>query len=88
VGFGTISAMTMIDEASVRELAREHGVPAAVAGELIRRLRPCVYLAPLEDSPPTLHDRARPAARVGGLPLLPKDMEWPAGKEPLAMTVD
>ncbi|MER8009538.1 hypothetical protein [Streptomyces sp. NPDC094149] len=32
----------MIDEASVRELAREHGVTEPMAGELTRRLRPCV----------------------------------------------
>ena len=80
--------MTMVDGPSVREAAREHGIPEPVAAELTRRLRPCVYLAPLEDLPPSLRDTARPAGRLGGLPLLPKDVEWPAGKEPLVMTVD
>ena len=79
--------MSFIDERTVAELAEEHGVHADVAKELTGLLRPCVLLVEQknlpEDSPST-----RPAARSGGLPSLPEDVEWPDGAGPFALTVD
>ncbi|MFJ3670247.1 DUF1963 domain-containing protein [Streptomyces sp. NPDC090106] len=80
--------MTLIDDQRVRELAAGFGVPPAVAGQLMAHTRPCVYLVPLDEVPPSLRDRTRPAARSGGLPALPEGTDWPAGKEPLILSID
>ena len=63
--------MTSIHERLVHEVANEHGVPGAVAQELLERSRPCVYLVSHEELPPAQRENARPTARTGGLPSLP-----------------
>ncbi|WP_203689726.1 DUF1963 domain-containing protein [Streptomyces sp. SID12488] len=80
--------MTSIDERFVHEAAAEYGVPGPVAQELVARSRPCLYLVPLEEMPPSLRENARPAARTGGLPALPDGVDWPEGREPLVLSVD
>ncbi|WP_246884724.1 DUF1963 domain-containing protein [Streptomyces sp. GESEQ-4] len=80
--------MTFIHERLVHEMADEHGVPGAVAQELMERCRPCVYLVLHEELPPAQRESARPAARTGGLPSLPHSVGWPEGKKPLVLTID
>jgi len=83
--------MTSIDERDVHRTAAEYGIPQGVAEELLRGLRPCIYLVPDWRLPNK--EGARPAAWGGGLPSLPQGVEWPAGREsvlqePLVLTVD
>ncbi|MET9101125.1 DUF1963 domain-containing protein [Streptomyces antibioticus] len=80
--------MTAIDERFVHDMAEASGVPGGVARELVARSRPCLYLVPYEELPPDRRENARPAARTGGLPVLPDGVDRPDGKEPLVLTVD
>ncbi|MFD9001444.1 DUF1963 domain-containing protein [Streptomyces sp. NPDC059582] len=80
--------MTAIDERFVHETAAKYGVPGPVAQELMARSRPCLYLVPYEQVPPSQRRNARAAARTGGLPALPDGMDWPEGREPLVLSVD
>lgn len=50
--------------------------------------RPCLYLVPYEQVPESRRETARPAARTGGLPALPDGVNWPDGRDPLALSVD
>ncbi|MEU0056489.1 hypothetical protein [Streptomyces sp. NPDC006334] len=76
--------MTAIDERLVHDTAQRHGIPNTVAAELLAHSCPCVYLLPLEDLSPAQQKTARPAARTGGLPLLPDDADRHHGMEPVA----
>ncbi|MGW1726680.1 DUF1963 domain-containing protein [Streptomyces sp. NPDC002306] len=80
--------MTAIDERLIHETAAKYGVPGPVAQELMAGSRPCLYLVPFEQVPPSQRKNARPAARTGGLPALPDGVDWPDGGEPLVLSVD
>ncbi|MEV6537598.1 DUF1963 domain-containing protein [Streptomyces sp. NPDC051665] len=80
--------MTSIDEPLLLETAAKYGVPAPVVRELMARARPCLYLVPYDDVPESHRENARPAARTGGLPVLPDGVNWPDGREPLVLSVD
>ncbi|MFF0157894.1 DUF1963 domain-containing protein [Streptomyces sp. NPDC005263] len=80
--------MRSISEQLVYDTAQKHGVPNTVAAELLAHSRPCVYLLSLDELSPAQRESARPAARTGGLPSLPDDVDWPDGREPLVLTVD
>ncbi|MFF7601645.1 hypothetical protein [Streptomyces mirabilis] len=67
--------MTSIDEQLVHETATEYGVPGPVAQEFMARLRQCLYLVPDKDVPPSRREKARSAARTGGLPALPDGVD-------------
>lgn len=88
VAHGTIPGMTSINEALLLETAAKYGVPAPVVRELMARARPCLYLVPYDDVPESHRENARPAARTGGLPVLPDGVNWPDGREPLVLSVD
>ncbi|MFI8219800.1 DUF1963 domain-containing protein [Streptomyces sp. NPDC085932] len=72
----------------VLRTAEKHGVPGAVAHELLADSRPCLHLVPFQDLTPAQQQQARPAARTGGLPWLPDGVDWPDGHEPLVLTID
>lgn len=80
--------MTSIDERLVHETAAKYGVPGPVAQELLDRSRPCLYLVPYEEVPPSQREGARPAARTGGLPALPDGTDWPERSAPLVLSID
>jgi hypothetical protein len=74
-------------EELVLRMAETHGVPDPVAQEMLAGARPCLHLVPFEDLTPAQQKEASPAARTGGLPSLPDGVDWPAGREPLVLTV-
>jgi hypothetical protein len=74
-------------EELVLRMAETHGVPGPVAQEMLAGARPCLHLVPFEDLTPAQQKEASPAARTGGLPSLPDGVDWPAGREPLVLTV-
>ncbi|MEU1301493.1 MULTISPECIES: DUF1963 domain-containing protein [Streptomyces] len=78
--------MISIDERYVRRTAQEFGIPEAVAEQMAQRLRPCIYLVP--DGQLSRKEKGRPAGRAGGLPWLPKEVEWPDGRAPFALAID
>lgn len=88
VAHGTIARMTSIDERLVHETAAECGVPGPVAQEFMARFRPCLYLVPHKEVPPSRREDVRSAARTGGLPALPDGVDWPEGRAPLVLSVD
>ncbi|MEU6548069.1 DUF1963 domain-containing protein [Streptomyces sp. NPDC046859] len=77
-----------IVEELVLGAARRHGVPGPVAQELLSASQRCLHLVPFQDLTPAQQQKARPAARTGGLPCLPDGVDWPDGRNPLVMTVD
>ncbi|MFE0469988.1 DUF1963 domain-containing protein [Streptomyces sp. NPDC058947] len=79
---------TPIAEQLVLRAADKHGVPEAVAQELLADSRPCLHLVPFEGLTPAQQQQARPAARTGGLPCLPDGVDWPDGRQPLVLTID
>lgn len=88
VAHGTIARMTSIDERLVHETAAEYDVPGPVAQEFMSRFRPCLYLVPHKEVPPSRRENVRSAARTGGLPALPDGVDWPEGRAPLVLSVD
>lgn len=64
----TIADMTSIDERLVHETAAAYGVPGPVAQEFMAWSRPCLYLMPHKEVPPSRRENVRSAARTGGLP--------------------
>ncbi|MDN3029620.1 DUF1963 domain-containing protein [Streptomyces sp. S.PB5] len=79
---------TSIVEEVVLRTAEKHGVPAAVAQELLVSSRPCLHLVPFQSLTLAQQEAARPVARTGGVPSLPEGVNWPDGCEPLTLTVD
>ncbi|MCX4418501.1 hypothetical protein [Streptomyces mirabilis] len=88
VAHDTVAGMTSINERLVHETTAEYGVPGPVAQEFMARLRPCLYLAPHNEVPPSRREDVRSAARTGGLPVLPDGVDWPDGRAPLVLSVD
>ncbi len=64
--------MTSIDGPLFLETAAKHGVPASVVRELTARTRPRLSLVRHGELPEPSRENARPAARTGGLPALPR----------------
>jgi hypothetical protein len=84
-----IAAMTTsIVEELVLRTAEQHAVPGPVAQELLAGSRPCLHLVPLHGLTRAQREDARPAARTGGLPVLPDGVDWPGRRKPLVLTVD
>ncbi|MFJ9356530.1 YwqG family protein [Streptomyces mirabilis] len=88
VAHDTAAGMTSINERLVHETTAEYGVPEPVAQEFMARLRPCLYLAPHNEVPPSRREDVRSAARTGGLPALPDGVDWPERRAPLVLSVD
>ena len=94
-----VMATSIVEEVVLRT-AEKHGVPRAVAQELLAGSRPCVHLVPFQSLTLAQQEGARPAARTGGVPSLPDGADWwpygapesapesaPAGRgEPLELT--
>ncbi|WP_328508606.1 hypothetical protein OG981_03455 [Streptomyces mirabilis] len=88
VAHDTAAGMTSINERLVHETTAEYGVPEPVAQEFMARLRPCLYLVPHNEGPPSRREDVRSAARTGGLPALPDGVDSPDGRAPLVLSVD
>ncbi|MGC0344271.1 DUF1963 domain-containing protein [Streptomyces sp. SLBN-8D4] len=86
---GTIAIMTTSTvEELVLRTAEKHGVPGPVTQEMLAGARPCIHLVPFPCLTSAQQEEARPAARTGGLPLLPDGVDWPDERDPLVLTVD